>query len=166
MGKKLIIKGADFSDHPVAVGSWVIDSREYEPLATTNASVPHASFVPNAYASLQGKTITKIRLVPAVAGNISVMKGSAINDGNAVVAATLVVTDDMLNVPTEFSVNINVGANDVIGMNKSTDTGVFKYTGPQTGTLEPDFKYMCFRSDYIPGQASTAERLTVSFYCE
>lgn len=166
MGKKLIIKGADFSAHPVATGSWVIDGRENESRVDAIADKSAGSFVPNDYAVLQGKRITKIRLIPAVVGNISVMKGSSINDSNAVVAETLVVTDAMLNIPTEFNVNIAVGVNEVIGINKPTDTGNFKYIGQHIGTVGSDFSYYCFRSEHEPTAPETAEHLTVSFYCE
>lgn len=168
MGKKLIIKGADFSAHPVATGSWVIDGRENESRVDSIAKAQVGSFIPNDYAVLQGKIITKIRLIPAVVGNISVMKGSSTSDSNAVVVETLVVTDAMLNIPTEFNVNIAVGVNDIIGISKSTDTGNFKYVGQQIGTAGSDFLYFCFRSGqgHEPSRPETAERLTISFYCE
>lgn len=133
MSKALIIKGADFSHNsvktinPNPTISWVIDDREWEANAVSQAQLNYAPFTPDDYQSLQNKTISKIRLIPRAEGEISILLATGLGSGQTTeVAATLEITSDMVLTPTEFDVSIPVG-NKVVMVSSQTDSTTFNY---------------------------------------
>lgn len=166
MGKRLVIKGADFSEHPVVKGgSWVLDYREIESDTNKPSSASVSPFVPVDYANLQGKTITKIRMIIKQAGKISIVKGTALGSPFTTIAEFNASSSDV-NTVKEFTVQIVVGDNDIIGVQNSSDTGKFGFKeggSSEVGVLA-DFYMNSGSSDY--SRANHAQRLCVSFYCE
>lgn len=162
MGKNLIIKGADFSAHPVMTGSWVLDYREIESDINYGSAASVSPFVPVEYTNLQGKIITKIRMMIKQAGNISIVKGTALGSPFTKITELNATSSDVDTVK-EFNVQIAVGDNDIIGVQNSSDTGKFGFYEGAEGALA-DFYMNSGSSNYSRG--TWTQRLCVSFYCE
>lgn len=165
MGKKIIIKGADFSAHPVNTSSWVLDYREVERDINKMSIVSLSPFVPIDYANLQGKTITKIRMKIKQAGEISIVKGTTLGSPFTKIIEFNTSSSDVDTIK-EFSVQISVGDNDIIGVQNPSDTGLFGFYdgGSADEGVLADFYVNASSSNYSIG--NHGQRLCVSFYCE
>lgn len=126
MGKKLIIKNADFSinaivsNYELAIGFTdnAFNSADRVGIATSSA------FTDSRYANLYNKHISIIELKVAREGVFSVF--SYKNDIRTLIT-TLNFTSDMIGKIVKFPVSIDVEENEMICFMTSTDTGSFYY---------------------------------------
>lgn len=166
MGKVLVIPNSDFSDNSVKTINlnptlvWGVDGTANENNATDTANVSVSPFVPVDYENIQNKTVRKIRLVPKVAGTVSVMLSPALGQSGELVQ-TLTITPEMVlaGTPVDFDVFIKVG-NKVIMFSKSTDTGAFAFYVPRPAVTGLADFYMNADASY--SRANSGQELCIS----
>lgn len=173
MGKKLIIKGADFSEVAVEVG--VVRNFIYN---ISDAQMSGASDLWNHssggfsvldQSALQGKTIDGVRLNVHTAGTVKIYKATAVNP-KSMSAMTLVSSmtarsEGIQNI--DFDTPVSLGAGEFIVFGDANNVGGntlrAKYHGSGGTSLpyQQKFYYKCGQSG--AGTASTAS-FDVDFY--
>lgn len=138
---------------------WGYDNRAYESAAQSNAIPQYAPFAPANYSSIKGHTIKKVRLVPGIAGSISILLGDNFNQA-ATTVATLEVTSAMVSAGAAVEFDVNIPVRDKILMIGSpSDTGCFKFhQGSVTG--DGNFYRTCTTN---VARDSSSSHLGVSF---
>lgn len=141
MGKKLIIKGADFSLNGIKEGVWsetwyITDLDSYTPDTESNPS--SAAFAPSNASQVQSRTINMIKLKISTPGIISIGVADKVAGGKASLSQTR--TLDFSNVTpgsvvTKVFDPITLGATDYPVIQYTTDTGRFMYSNVQQGSV-------------------------------
>lgn len=132
MGKKLIIRGADFSQNGIInpfVGEWYNYDLENHPPAYETL-VSSARFVPGNYSVFQGKTINAIKLKVITPGTITIAVADRIT-ANAQFSQSRTLDFSQVapnTIVTEIFEAIEVG-DGYLSIFASTDTGSFGYEG-------------------------------------
>lgn len=141
MGKKLIIKGADFSTNAVKITTWLVD--EYDQAVALGRSITAtviydvAGFAPNY--DFGGKTINVIKLKIARAGSLSIMIGDSRTDENAKRVAELQFTnEDVGKVVIKQFEPISIPTGKYLWIGKSGDTALFNYSNQN---IEPSSSF-------------------------
>lgn len=129
MGKKLVIKGADFSANCIVTEILAIDCTSDIEVASSVASIDAAPFADSRYSALQGKEVVGVELKPSQVGTLSIV---GLVSGTITTKATITITNEMVDVKTYFPLSFNVGDNEIVGIAKTTDTGSFYYNGAQS----------------------------------
>lgn len=132
MGKKLIIKGANFSANAIkGIITWFVD--EYDQAVALGRSLTAitkystAGFAPNY--DFGGKTINVMKLKIATAGTLSIMIGDSRTDMNAQRVAELQFTsEDVGQVVTKQFEPITIPTGKHLWICKSGDTATFNYS--------------------------------------
>ena len=125
MGKKLIVKGADFSQNAVAKSLILaIDSMIDINRNNTDGNPSSGPYVDNRYENLYSKHIAEIELVPTNAGFITIQ---GYKNGVFTEKAVLNITQDMVLNVTSIPVSIDVENNEIICIGKRGDTACWKY---------------------------------------
>lgn len=120
MGKALIIQGADFSVNALNDGvTWIYDgfSKNYQhatsssPGGTSNGAWSNAEF----NSAIQGKTINRVRGIPAAAGTYNFYKVSAIPSSITqlpAVAASIEILPSDIGLVTTYQLNAPISVGD------------------------------------------------------
>lgn len=132
MGKRLIIKGADFSTNRIPSQlTWFVD--EFDQAVAQGRSLTAttvysaAGFAPNY--DFGGKIINVMKLKIAAAGTLSIMIGNSRKDTNAQRVAELQFTsEDVGQVVTKQFEPISIPAGKYLWIGKSGDTASFNYS--------------------------------------
>lgn len=132
MGKKLIIKGADFSTNAIkGIITWFVD--EYDQAValgrslTATVNYGSAGFAPNF--DFGGKVINVMKLKIVAAGTLSIMIGDSYTDENAQKVAELQFTsEDVGQVVTKQFEPISIPTGKFLWIGKSGDTALFNYS--------------------------------------
>lgn len=127
MGKKIIIKGADFSENAIqreVIQMLAIDCDSDIELATTRGTIASSPFADSRYANLYNKHLIGVELKPSKVGSITIV---SLYDGVLTDVATINITNDIVGVKTYFNVDVDVREDEIIGIGRSTDTGNFYY---------------------------------------
>lgn len=145
MGKRLIIKGADFSTNRIPSQlTWFVD--EYDQAVALGrsfdgvSSVSAAGLAPNF--DFGGKIINIMKLKIASAGTLSIMIGNSHTDANAQRVAELQFTsEDVGKVVTKQFEPISIPTGKFLWIGKSGDTATFNYASQN---VEPGSSFGCF----------------------
>lgn len=132
MGKKLIIKGANFEENCINDELLIIDRSVYFSFSTAVANKNSSPYADKDYALLQNHRIVSIELKPNSSGTISITKSTALDTGGYEVVGTIDVDSEDIGVFTKYPVNIEVGENDIIGLATPNDTNTFYYDASDT----------------------------------
>lgn len=168
MGKRLIIKGADFSTNRIPEQlTWFVD--EYDQAVAlgktpnTNANYAAAGFAPNY--DFGGKTINVLKFKVGAAGSFSIMLGNSRNDTNPTKVGEITVTSQEVGtVVTKQFDPITIPDGKYIWLGRSGDTGQFCYSSNTTlpgSTFGPMWIYLG-TSSYRP-DGNKNEILGVNF---
>ena len=135
MGKKLIIKGADFSENRIPEQEVPLLSRTNDILqANTKSSLASSPFCDPLYEQLQGRVITGIEMKPAQAGTISVLRAQSLDSGGTVKIAEITIDSNDIGQTKKYEVNIPVGSTDIICIGLESDSGGYYYNSNSSGT--------------------------------
>lgn len=132
MGKKLIIKGADFSTNAIeGIITWFVD--EYDQAVAlgktpnTNANYAVAGFAPNY--DFGGKTINVLKFKVGAAGSFSIMMGNSRDDTSPTKVGEITLTSEEVGtVVTKQFDPITIPVGKYIWLGRSGDTGLFCYS--------------------------------------
>lgn len=130
MGKKLVIKGADFSANAIneSADVWYTDFLDhYTP--TSNANLVNGGWAHNAddNSLVQNKPINRIRLVPSQAGTFKIGVASAYLSASVTNLATITIeAGDVGTQVTKTFPTINIG-NGILVFGEANSAGGFKF---------------------------------------
>ena len=141
MGKRLIIKGADFSSNAIPSGLYVIYKSNYKGQFTTQTGAGGGGnwgfFPPNAVqAAIRGTEIHAVSFYPAAAGTVNIIKCTGTPNANSVTSIqSFTVTQE--DVGNEFvmvlSTPLILTNNEWLGVHAKTDTTGIKYMASSVG---------------------------------
>lgn len=156
MGKRLIIKGADFHDNAAQTGVWTVtwynnDLENFTPASGSNAS--YAGFVPGNYSLFQNKTINMVKLQIRTPGTISIMVANSLERGGSFTQRKVLdFTTATANTIVEKQFDpIEVG-DGYIMLHITSDTGKFGYA--TSGSNPPGYYTYIARANNNPVFAS------------
>lgn len=133
MGKKIIIKGADFSENRIYEILLAIDCNSDIESAHNNTNLNNSPFADTRYAYLFNKHLVGVEFIPVKAGTLTIV---SLYDGVLTDVATINITSDRVGIKTYFDVDITIRQNEIIGIGRNTDTGNFSfYIGESAGFI-------------------------------
>lgn len=103
MGKKIIIKGADFSENGMMAGelTWYFEKGFDKTIVDISTAGSSAWALTDTEASiLYGKTINRIKFIPAAAGTFRIYKTSSLSSLGELVAEVVINTSQVRTVVT------------------------------------------------------------------
>lgn len=95
MGKKIIIKGADFSENGMLAGelTWYFEKGfDREPIAVSTSGSSAWALTDTEASILYGKTINRIKFIPSAAGTFRIYKTSSLSSLGELVAKVVINT--------------------------------------------------------------------------
>lgn len=111
MGKKIIIKGADFSENGMLAGrlTWYFEKGFDKKIINVSKTGSSAWALTDKEAStLYGKTINRIKFIPAAAGNFHIYKTSSLSSLGELVAEVVIDATEVGTVVTVSFDNVMV----------------------------------------------------------